>query len=77
MGQNTEEVFYELADEYGMLVWNNFWESTQNYNTDNYVSLLPGQSQTIEIEAPAEALNGAAEIALRGWNTVPRSSIVK
>ena len=24
MGQNTEEVFYDLADEYGMLVWNDF-----------------------------------------------------
>ena len=33
-GQNTEEVFYALADEYGMLVWNDFWESTQNYNLE-------------------------------------------
>lgn len=34
VGQNTEEVFYELADEYGLLVWNDFWESTQNYNVE-------------------------------------------
>ncbi len=34
VGQNTEETFYELADEYGMLVWNDFWESTQNYNIE-------------------------------------------
>lgn len=34
VGQNTEETFYELADEYGMMVWNDFWESTQNYNTE-------------------------------------------
>ena len=34
VGQDTEEVFYDLADEYGMLVWNDFWESTQNYNTE-------------------------------------------
>ncbi|HEY6339708.1 MAG TPA: LamG-like jellyroll fold domain-containing protein [Candidatus Sulfotelmatobacter sp.] len=34
VGQNTEEVFYELADEYGLLVWNDFWESTQNYNIE-------------------------------------------
>ena len=30
LGQNTEEVFYDLADEYGLLVLNDFWESTQN-----------------------------------------------
>lgn len=34
VGQNTEETFYDLADEYGMLVWNDFWESTQNYNIE-------------------------------------------
>jgi hypothetical protein len=31
-GECTEEVFYELADEYGMLVWNDFWLSTQHVN---------------------------------------------
>jgi Exo-beta-D-glucosaminidase Ig-fold domain/Glycosyl hydrolases family 2/Concanavalin A-like lectin/glucanases superfamily/Glycosyl hydrolases family 2, sugar binding domain/Glycosyl hydrolases family 2, TIM barrel domain len=34
VGQNTEETFYELADEYGLLVWNDFWESTQDYNVE-------------------------------------------
>jgi hypothetical protein len=34
VGQDTEETFFELADEYGMLVWNDFWESTQNYNIE-------------------------------------------
>jgi len=34
MGQNTEETFYELADEYGMMVWNDFWATTQDYNTE-------------------------------------------
>jgi Exo-beta-D-glucosaminidase Ig-fold domain/Glycosyl hydrolases family 2/Glycosyl hydrolases family 2, sugar binding domain/Concanavalin A-like lectin/glucanases superfamily/Glycosyl hydrolases family 2, TIM barrel domain len=38
MGHDTEEVFYDLADEYGLLVWNDFWDSTQNYN------LEPGDS---------------------------------
>ena len=33
-GQNTEEAFYDLADEYGLLVWNDFWDSTQNYNLE-------------------------------------------
>ncbi|MGA7291477.1 MAG: LamG-like jellyroll fold domain-containing protein [Terriglobales bacterium] len=34
VGQNTEKVFYDLADEYGLMVWNDFWESTQNYNVE-------------------------------------------
>lgn len=34
VGQNTEETFYQLADEYGMMVWNDFWASTQDYNTE-------------------------------------------
>jgi beta-galactosidase/beta-glucuronidase len=32
VGQSTSEVFYDLADEYGLLVWNDFWMSTQGYN---------------------------------------------
>jgi len=31
-GQNTEESFFELADEYGLMVWNDFWMSTQDWN---------------------------------------------
>jgi Exo-beta-D-glucosaminidase Ig-fold domain/Glycosyl hydrolases family 2/Concanavalin A-like lectin/glucanases superfamily/Glycosyl hydrolases family 2, sugar binding domain/Glycosyl hydrolases family 2, TIM barrel domain len=34
MGQNTEESFYALADKYGLMVWNDFWESTENYNLE-------------------------------------------
>ena len=34
VGQNSEEVFYQLADEYGLMVWNDFWESTQNSNVE-------------------------------------------
>ena len=34
VGQNTEEVFYDLADEYGLLIWNDFWTSTQDYNIE-------------------------------------------
>lgn len=29
-GETTEELFYELADEYGMLVWNDFWITTDD-----------------------------------------------
>jgi hypothetical protein len=34
VGQNTERTFYDLADEYGMMVWNDFWTSTQEYNVE-------------------------------------------
>jgi hypothetical protein len=33
-GQNTEQVFYDLADENGMLVWNDFWEVTTDSNAE-------------------------------------------
>jgi len=33
-GESTEQVFYNLCDEYGMLVWNDFWLSTEGYNLD-------------------------------------------
>ena len=51
VGQSTEDVFYDLADEYGMLVWNDFWESTQNYN--------------IEAEDPQLFLKNAADVISR------------
>jgi Glycosyl hydrolase 2 galactose-binding domain-like/Exo-beta-D-glucosaminidase Ig-fold domain/Glycosyl hydrolases family 2/Concanavalin A-like lectin/glucanases superfamily/Glycosyl hydrolases family 2, TIM barrel domain len=53
-GQNTEETFYDLADEYGMLVWNDFWEATENYN--------------IEAEDPALFLKNARDVILRFRN---------
>ena len=51
VGQSTEDVFYDLADEYGMLVWNDFWESTQNYN--------------IEAQDPDLLLKNAADVISR------------
>jgi hypothetical protein len=54
VGQSTEESFYELADEYGMMVWNDFWESTENYN--------------IEAEDPALFLANAADTIQRFRN---------
>jgi uncharacterized membrane protein len=38
------------------------------YYTDNYVSLLPGESREIDITYPAKAANGVAQVAIRGWN---------
>ena len=51
MGQNTEESFYALADKYGLMVWNDFWDSTQNYN--------------LEAEDPALFLKNARDTILR------------
>ena len=31
-GASTSETFYTLCDEYGMLVWNDFWISTEGFN---------------------------------------------
>jgi hypothetical protein len=49
MGQNTEESFYDLADEYGLLVWNDFWDSTQddNIEPDNSALFLANAKDTI------------------------------
>ncbi|HEX3470587.1 MAG TPA: LamG-like jellyroll fold domain-containing protein, partial [Silvibacterium sp.] len=54
VGQSTEDTFYDLADEYGMLVWNDFWESTQNYN--------------IEAQDPDLLLKNAADVISRYRN---------
>jgi len=31
-GQSTSETFYNLCDEYGLLVWNDFWLNTEGWN---------------------------------------------
>ncbi len=54
VGQSTEEVFFNLADEYGLLVWNDFWESTENYN--------------VEAEDPALFLDNARDVIMRFRN---------
>jgi hypothetical protein len=47
------------------------------YYSDNYVSLLPGESRTIQVEYPSAAAHGPAEIALRGWNALAQVISVK
>jgi len=51
MGQNTEESFYALADRYGLIIWNDFWDSTENYN--------------LEAQDPALFLTNARDTILR------------
>ncbi|HTU50705.1 MAG TPA: LamG-like jellyroll fold domain-containing protein, partial [Acidobacteriaceae bacterium] len=53
-GQNTEENFYDLADKYGLMVWNDFWEVTQDSNA--------------EAEDPQLFLNNARDTILRYRN---------
>jgi hypothetical protein len=43
------------------------------YLSDNYVSLLPGESKEIEIAHPVSAMRGRMRVTLRGWNTEPVS----
>ncbi|PZU10974.1 LamG-like jellyroll fold domain-containing protein [Sphingomonas sp.] len=54
VGQNTEDAFYDLADEYGLMVLNDFWESTQDYN--------------VEAQDPELFLKNAADVVKRYRN---------
>ena len=54
VGQNSEENFYELADEYGLMVLNDFWESTQDDN--------------LEAEDPALFMANATDVVRRFRN---------
>jgi hypothetical protein len=54
MGNNDEEQFYELADENGMMVLNDFWQSTENFQ--------------IEPEDPQLFLRNAADVIKRYRN---------
>jgi hypothetical protein len=54
LGQNTEDVFFDLADEYGLLVLNDFWESTQDFQ--------------VEIQDPQLFLDNARDVIRRYRN---------
>jgi beta-mannosidase len=44
------------------------------YYDDNYVSLLPGESRTIKVEAAAKDLGGDSPlVVVDGWNPVVKS----
>jgi hypothetical protein len=51
MGLNTEESFYDFADKYGLLVWNDFWDSTQDYNIE------PDDSALLQSAGPEDLIS--------------------
>lgn len=47
-GESTEELFYTLADEYGMLVWNDFWMTTDDtVEPNNYDLFLKNATDVV------------------------------
>jgi hypothetical protein len=48
--ESTEEDFYQLCDEYGLLVWNDFWLSTEGFN-------LEPLDQALTIENAKDVIN--------------------
>ena len=46
------------------------------YFSDNYVSLLPGETRTVTVRYPAAAAKDA-RVTLRGWNVAPSVEIVR
>jgi hypothetical protein len=46
------------------------------YLSDNYISLLPGESESVRVDYPSNAGNNAPQIAVRGWNIVPQTIAV-
>jgi len=49
-GQSTSETFYDLCDEYGLLIWNDFWMNTEgwNYSPLNHELFLTNVADTIK-----------------------------
>ena len=43
------------------------------YYSDNYVSLLPGESHEIEIEYPVKSGTGTPQLTVRGWNLTQKN----
>jgi hypothetical protein len=46
------------------------------FYSDNYVSLLPGETREIDIEYPVKAATGTAQLSIRGWNLTQQRVLV-
>jgi len=47
------------------------------YFSDNYISLLSGEHQSLDIRFPSSPAKGDAHIELRGWNAIPGTTRVR
>jgi beta-galactosidase/beta-glucuronidase len=49
-GQSTSEAFYDLCDQYGILVWNEFWINTEgnNYRPVDHALFLSNVADTLK-----------------------------
>jgi hypothetical protein len=70
--RNTGTVV-SLADKLTLLNASDGLRILPAYCSDNYVSLLPGESREIEIVYPANSAKGTASVAIRGWNLAKQS----
>ena len=43
------------------------------YYSDNYVSLLPGETKVLDIAYPQTAAHVTMSVKVRGWNVAPVS----
>ena len=68
--RNTSNV-PALADKLTLLNAGDGARILPAYLSDNYVSLLAGETRDIEIEYPATAGKGSPQLAVRGWNLTP------
>jgi hypothetical protein len=60
-----------LADKLTLVNASNGERVLPAYLSDNYISLLAGETRDIDIEYPASAGKGTAQLAVRGWNLSP------
>jgi hypothetical protein len=68
--RNTSNV-PALADKLTLLNAGDGARILPAYLSDNYVSLLAGETRDIEIEYAATAGKGSPQLAVRGWNLTP------
>ena len=76
MGQQTEESFYALADKYGILVWNDFWLSTNGWSAppadaERWLANSTDAIKRFRNHACIAVWCGRNEGAMPGWLETP------